>query len=600
MSKRLISHYEIEKPLGEGAMGQVFLARDVNLDRPVALKMIHVALGDKGFQDRFRREARLAAQLNHPHIATIYEFGEEKGEAYLAMELVEGETLADRLRHGPLSPPEVRRIGAQAASALAAAHARGIIHRDIKPANLMITPTGDIKVMDFGVARRSGDTQLTMDGALVGTANIMAPETIEGGEPTPASDLFSLGCVLYEALSGRAAFPGQSIMTVLHQVMNREAQPLAELAPDVPPDLVDLIHGLLQKDPAQRFGPAEAVARALSEATGTSSGFAAGTMVLGPADGTMMLPGAGTRAGVGTGAGTSAGGATAPEPTVLRRAPLWRRPVVWGPVAAIVVGLLIWVGMNLQRDGTGGADRVRAEAINVLGMEKLAILTNQLGPKDKALVNETRKLFRDAVAADSTYAVPHNNLGKLAQITGDRAGARWEYEIALQLDPKYAAAYVNMATFLESEDQSEEAEYYYRSAIRYDDSDSLFAMKTAANNLGYFYLAMGRPDSALAVLAPVVERFPRIPALSKNYGLALLAKGRIDEAEAAFNRALAVDGGYRQAVAGLAAVAEARGDSLAAAERWAEVVTALGPTEADYLRRTTLQLAAADSVRAPH
>jgi Tfp pilus assembly protein PilF len=391
-------------------------------------------------------------------------------------------------------------------------------------------------------------------------------------------------------------------------VMNREAQPLAELAPDVPPDLVDLIHGLLQKDPAQRFGPAEAVARALTDATGTSSGFAAGTMVLGPADGTMMLPGAGTRAGVGTGtglgagtgAGTSAGGATAPEPTVLRRAPLWRRPLLWGPLAVIVVGLLIWVGMNLQRDGTGGADRLRAETLNVLGMEKLGILTNQLGPKDKDLVSETRELFQNALAADSTYAVPHNNLGKLAQIMGDRAGARREYETALQLDPKYAAAYVNMATFLESEGRPEEAEYYYRSAIRFDDSDSLFAMKTAANNLGYFYLAtMGRPDSALAVLAPVVERFPRIPALSKNYGLALLAQGRIEEAEAAFNRVLAVDRKFLPAVAGLAAAAEARGDSLVAAERWAEVVAALGPTDADYLRRTTLQLAAADSARTP-
>jgi len=627
LTKRRISHYEIEKALGEGAMGQVFLARDVNLDRPVALKMVHGALGDKGFQDRFRREARLAAQLNHPHIATIYEFGEEKGESYIAMELVEGETLADRLNHGPLSPAEVRRLGAQTASALDAAHARGIVHRDIKPANLMITPAGDIKVMDFGVARRSGDTQLTMDGALVGTANIMAPETIEGGEATPASDLFSLGCVLYEALTGRPAFPGESLVTVLHQVMSRDAQPLTELAPGVPNDLVDLVHGLLVKDPARRLGPAEAVARALTEATGTASGFSAGTMVLPPAGGTMVMPGAGTAAGVGAGLGTGGGvsaagvaGATAtggtgdpgggvagatttagtttpPEPATGPRKARWRRPVVWAPLAVIAVGFLIWIGMNLENEGVAGADRVRAETLNVLGMEKLGILTNQLGPKDRDLAAETRKLFRDAIQIDTTYAVPHNNLGRLAMLLGDRSGARREYETALVLDREYATAYLNMAAWLESEDRSEEAEFYYRSAIQYDDSDSLTTMKTAANNLSYFYLAhMGQPDSALVVLEPVVERFPRVSALSKNYGLALLAKGRVDEAEIALRRALDFAGGkFAAASAGLAAAAEARGDSAAAAEKWADVRTLLGAEEANQLRRAILGITGVDS-----
>ncbi len=590
MSKQRISHYEIEKTLGEGAMGRVFLARDVNLDRMVALKMVHGALGDKGFHDRFRREARLAASLNHPHIATIYEFGEAEGESYLAMELVEGETLQERLRHGPLSPPEVRRLGAQAASALAAAHARGIVHRDIKPANLMITTSGDIKVMDFGVARRSGDTALTMDGALVGTANIMAPETIEGAEPTPASDLFSLGCVLYEALSGRPAFPGQSIVTVLHQVMNRDAQPLAELAPEVPADLVDLIHGLLRKDPAQRFGPAEAVARALTEKTGTAGeGGDAGTMVLpqaggaSSAGGTMVMP----------------GGAPAPAD----RKPLWKRRRVWIPVAAVVLAFFIVVGIQQERqEASGGVDRDRAETLNAAGMEKFESYTNQIGRKDATLAEEARTYFQDAIAADTTYAVPHNNLGRLlARAFGDRSGAGGEYGTAIALDPEYAPAYLNMAAWLESENRPEEVVAYYRAAMRYDESESKSVMKTAANNLGYFYLsALAQPDSAAAVLQPMVVRFPDDPLLSKNYGLALLAEGRTDEAEKALDWA-AEKGGARlpQVVAGLAAVAEARGDSAAAKDRWADLVGLVGPEDANMWRRTTLGITGVGSGAAP-
>jgi Tfp pilus assembly protein PilF len=327
-------------------------------------------------------------------------------------------------------------------------------------------------------------------------------------------------------------------------------------------------------------------------------------MVIPPAEGTIVLPGDGA-AEAGAAAATAPDAAAGPVsagPGAAARAPWWRRRRwlwVWSAVA-VFLGFEIWIGIRQEQEG-GGIDRARAETLNVLGMEKLGSLANQIGPKDRALADEARRLFENAAAADTTYAVPHNNLGRLAMILGDRATARREYEAALALDPEYATAYLNLAAWLESEGLPQEAVSYYRSAMRYDDSDSLDAMKTAANNLGYFYLAArGQPDSALAVLGPVVERFPHIPLLSKNYGLALLALGRVGEAEAVLTRAYET-GGDRlpPVVAALAAAAEARGDAAAAAGRWAELVTLLGPEDANILRRTTLGITGVEPAAEP-
>ncbi|NNF05829.1 MAG: serine/threonine protein kinase, partial [Candidatus Eisenbacteria bacterium] len=262
--KDQISHYELLDLLGEGGMGKVYRAIDINLDRPVAIKVLtDRMIGDPEFLERFKREARLAAQLNHPNIATIYEFGEEDGTAYLAMEFVEGKTLQQLMQGRGLAFDDIYFLGGQAARALALAHSRGIVHRDIKAPNLMLTADGNLKVMDFGVARRTGDTQLTMEGALVGTAHIMAPEIIEGKVPGPAADLFSLGCVLYEMATGSPAFSGETASTILYQVAHKDPVPPRELRPDIPEDLEELIASLLVKDPAERFGPTEAVAHAL-------------------------------------------------------------------------------------------------------------------------------------------------------------------------------------------------------------------------------------------------------------------------------------------------------------------------------------------------
>ncbi|HET9233701.1 MAG TPA: serine/threonine-protein kinase, partial [Candidatus Eisenbacteria bacterium] len=379
MTSRRIAHFELHELLGEGAMGRVYRALDLQLDRPVAIKLLGSrTVSDPAFIDRFKREARLAAQLNHPNIATIYAFGEEQGEAYIAMEFVEGETLTDRLARGPLPMAEVRKFGRQAAAALATAHEKGIVHRDIKPGNLMINREGELKVMDFGVARRTGETEMTMAGSLIGTANIMAPELVRGETATSAADLFSLGCVLYEMLTGRPAFEGDTALAILFQVANHEPQPLENLRSETPADLRDLVNGLLVKDPAARFGPARAVADRLIEGGTLPPG---GTLALSPGGaGTLVLP---------------PGATTLPATKPRRRVPA--RVIVGGLVAVVMLAALgLW---EITRNAAMG----RAKEL----MEKGETALNA-GEADSALT-----LFQEAVAAYEGYAPAWNNLGLL-------------------------------------------------------------------------------------------------------------------------------------------------------------------------------------------
>lgn len=236
-------------------MGEVFKARDLRLERFVALK----AVRGTG-RDRSLAEARTASALNHPNIITIHDVVEVEGVNVIVMEFVQGQTLADLLAAGPLAPPQVRAYGVQMASALAAAHEAGIIHRDVKPANVMVTPSGLVKVMDFGLARRvqvlaaANDVTLSMDmepetGSLMGTACYMSPEQASGGVLDRRSDIFSLGLVLYEMLAGRRAFNGGSTLEVLVEILRDEPPPIA----DAPPDLEATIRRCLQKKPEDRF-----------------------------------------------------------------------------------------------------------------------------------------------------------------------------------------------------------------------------------------------------------------------------------------------------------------------------------------------------------
>jgi eukaryotic-like serine/threonine-protein kinase len=263
--------YRIESLLGTGGMGHVFRARDTRLDRLVAIKTSR-----ERFDERFQREARTVAQLNHPHICTLHDVGREGDTNYLVMELVAGETLADRLRKGPMPTAEVLRLGAQMADALDRAHRAGIVHRDLKPGNVMLSKSG-IKLLDFGLARAVApggaatvqaesptmNSPITAHGTIVGTVPYMAPEQLEGKESDARSDLWALGCVLYEMMTGTQAFEGTSQASLIAAILKEQPRALAALAPLTPPALEHLVHQCLAKDPDDRWQTAGDLRREL-------------------------------------------------------------------------------------------------------------------------------------------------------------------------------------------------------------------------------------------------------------------------------------------------------------------------------------------------
>jgi eukaryotic-like serine/threonine-protein kinase len=255
--------YRVLEVLGVGGMGTVYRAEDPRLRRRVALKVMNPALARHPVAaQRFLREARAVATLTHDHIVAIYHVGEDRGVPFLAMPLLQGETLGDRLGREPrLSVAEVLRIGREIADGLAAAHAAGLVHRDVKPANVWLeAPGGRVKILDFGlVSDRNEDARLTQTGSLLGTPAYVSPEQARGKLVEPRSDLFSLGCVLYQLCAGTPPFVRATPFDSLRAVTREEAPPLRKAAPHVPAALAALIHQLLAKEPAGRPGSAAEV-----------------------------------------------------------------------------------------------------------------------------------------------------------------------------------------------------------------------------------------------------------------------------------------------------------------------------------------------------
>jgi serine/threonine protein kinase len=269
-----LARYRILEVLGVGGMGMVFRALDPDLQRPVALKVVRPdQASETTAVQRFLREARALAAVRDEHVITVYQVGQHHGVAFLAMELLEGETLEDRLRReGKLPLADVLRIGRQTALGLAAAHAQDMVHRDVKPANIWLEPMKNVlpaetqfrvKLLDFGIARSKEDVRVTQTGAFMGTAGYLSPEQARSQELDPRSDLFSLGCVLYRLCAGRLPFAGATLTARLTSLAVDEAIPLSEAAPDVPRALAELIHELLAKDPDQRPESAAVVAERL-------------------------------------------------------------------------------------------------------------------------------------------------------------------------------------------------------------------------------------------------------------------------------------------------------------------------------------------------
>jgi serine/threonine protein kinase/cephalosporin-C deacetylase-like acetyl esterase len=249
-----VSHYRILEMLGEGGMGVVYKAEDLQLHRLAALKFLPAQLArDDEARERLIHEARAASALDHPNIGVVYEIGEHDGRYFIAMACYEGATLREKLKDGPLAPDEALAIAEQVAQGLARAHAKGIVHRDIKPANILLPTDGPVRIVDFGLAKLAGATRLTKAGSTLGTAMYMSPEQAQGGDVDQRSDLWSLGAVLYEMLTGRPPFRADFETAIVYAVLNEEPTPVRQLNPLVPQEMEQIIGRALRKKPEARY-----------------------------------------------------------------------------------------------------------------------------------------------------------------------------------------------------------------------------------------------------------------------------------------------------------------------------------------------------------
>jgi eukaryotic-like serine/threonine-protein kinase len=377
-----VGRYRIVRTLGSGGMAEVLAAHDERLGRDVAIKLIRPELlTDPSSRERLLREARSAAALHHPNTVTVFDAGEEDGRPYIVMQLVDGETLADRLRRdAPLPLDEAVEVGMAIVAGLQAAHDQGIVHRDVKPSNVLLSTDGDIKLADFGIAKAldASDPSLTMTGAMLGTPRYLSPEQAAGKEATPASDQYSLGAVLYECFTGRPPFEGDSAVAVVLAHQQQTPVPLAEVAPHVPPGIAAVVERALAKDPADRFADVAELGAALADgamgggagaatvpmggppaaATQPMVGAAAATMPLSSTDAdpssTAVLGAAGTAdpAGTSTAHGTPGGnGPDAGEQTFNPR-----RTRLWWVLGVGALALLLAVAFlpDLLGDGRAG------------------------------------------------------------------------------------------------------------------------------------------------------------------------------------------------------------------------------------------------------
>lgn len=422
-----IGPYRVYERLGVGGMGEVFKAYDDRLDRWVAIKRIRPDREDaEDNRERFKREARATARLNHPAIVHLYGIFQEGDSDCIVMEYVEGRTLDSILAEGPLDPLRVASLGHEIASGLAEAHANGILHRDLKAENIIITPRGRSKILDFGLAkpilRSELDPVLTGKGQLVGTSRAMSPEYVSGDNVDHRSDLFALGVLLYETLTGQSPFKAHNTLATLKQVMLHRQMPVKQLVPKVPQELSDLIDRLLEKDPADRPQSAHEIALAFGRLTGQISSGAVDQ----PSSGTQPIYKPTT---------TSTGAPFSASDTVLDLRPRNR----WMTVVAVLVALLItafFLGRYLSKPDPAAVNKKLNEPIRIVlgefknstGLEKFDVAVAELF---RASLEQSESLsllssvqIRDAMARMQRPLDSKIDSGLGAELA-QREGAEW-------------------------------------------------------------------------------------------------------------------------------------------------------------------------------
>ncbi|OBF12270.1 serine/threonine protein kinase [Mycobacterium sp. ACS4054] len=344
--------YDITRRIGKGGGGVVYEAYDTGKRRTVALKVLAEELSaNTTFRTRFQRESQAAAMLQEPHVIPIHDWGEIDGNLYIDMRLVQGQTLFDLIAEGPLAPARAVTIVSQVADALDAAHGEGLIHRDVKPQNILVTPADFVYLVDFGIAQTTADPRLTTVGTQIGTLNYMAPERFNGKVATPAVDVYSLACVLYESLTGDAPFDGDSLEHLVAAHLALPPPRPSALNRRVPPAFDDVVARGMAKHPDDRYATAGGLARAAQRALGSSS-----------ADGDRTRPF--TAAAMASGGPTDQlGAAEHRQPRSEGRRRRWVLPTVIGAAAALILaGIAVAVGL-LVHSPTGQQQTPPARAV---------------------------------------------------------------------------------------------------------------------------------------------------------------------------------------------------------------------------------------------
>ncbi|MBL8236196.1 MAG: protein kinase [Bryobacterales bacterium] len=523
-----LAHYEITGELGQGGMGAVYKAIDTKLGRPVALKVIARSTITEEDRRRFAREANAASALNHPNIVTIYAYDSVDGTDFIAMELIEGDTL-DRYfsNRSTLAPLEILR---QVAAALAAAHAAGIVHRDLKPANIMINPSGLVKVLDFGLSKRQvlagehTETVLTRAGAVVGTPAYMSPEQALGEHTDWRTDIFSFGVILYEAVCGKRPFQGRNVMAVLHAVANTPHDPPANASPAV----AALIERCLIKERGQRLQSIADAVTVLSPAS---------------ADAMAALPAKRSRrwlavAAVGLTLAGGFAGRNSIRSWLTANVPSVSSPTAYGNTRS---------GDQLlaRQDRKGNVDLAIVEFQKAIaadaayapahaGLAHAYFLKNRSVP-DPQWLRVARQSAERAVALTPDLAICHVALARVAVAQNDYALAQTELARAVELDPRRAETHRVLGALHNGRGDAASAEKSFRTALELDAGDWRNAF-----DLGQHYYSKARFSDAVSVWQTAVEKAPELEALHRNLGAAFHMLGQHERAAAEFQRALEI------------------------------------------------------------
>lgn len=507
MIGRTLLHYTVLAELGTGAMGRVYRARDARTDRNVALKFLAVDAGPDA-RERMLREARAAARLSHPGIVGLFAIEETDGERFLVQEFVDGETLTTRLARGPLGTRETLRLARELASALAHAHAGGVLHRDLKPDNVLIAADGRFKIADFGIARVEGSPTLTGDGTLLGTLPYLAPERLAGHVGDARADLFALGAILYEVIAGRRAFPGASEAAVMYAVMN-EDPPAPEHVAEATRPLVPTVMNLLNKTPALRPASAEVVSGVVEAIEGPSHG--------------ARRPG--------------------------RSRPAWA--VAVGAALLLALAGALWLSRSRASRGGGTSDAASQPALAVLTFENLIdpadpgrmgpiagnLLVTSFAQSPELNVLSSQRIL-DAVHAESG---DHGRIdASVALRVARRArAARIVTGRILQTSPALVmtAEVVDVAS----------GRVLHAERIEGQPGQTLFDLVDELG--GRLVSRMLRRDRASVGLAPVAERSSADLGAQRQYaeGLRWFTEARFDSAEARYAAAVEIDPGFAQA-----------------------------------------------------